>query len=253
MTEKLLAGHLAVVTGAAQGNGKAIAFGLAQAGARVVLADINEGEVLQTKAELEASGANVWAFQWDVTDPARARAVAEQVGDVAGDVSILVNNAGVLLRSLLGSPGDAEAWHRTLAVNVDGPFFAVTAFLDQLKRRRGCIINVASIQSYVASIRNAVGYTASKGAIMQLTKALAFELAPFGVRVNAVAPGFIETPMNQASRDDPERMAQVIGHIPMQRIGQPHDLAGPTVFLASELAAYVTGIVLPVDGGFLIV
>lgn len=249
----VLAGQRALVTGAAQGNGRAIAVGLAKAGAEVVLADINEVELAVAKAEIQSFGGSARTVVWDVADPARGSEVADEVAQVAGDVSVLVNNAGILLRAPLESPDCLNSWKKTFGVNVDGQFHAARAFLDQLKRRKGCIINIASVQSYVASLKNAVPYIASKGAIVQLTKALAFELAPFGVRVNAIAPGFIETAMNEGLVGDPERMAHVLAHIPMGRSGLPQDLAGPAVFLASGLAAYVTGAVLPVDGGFLIV
>jgi NAD(P)-dependent dehydrogenase (short-subunit alcohol dehydrogenase family) len=144
-----------------------------------------------------------------------------------------------------------EKWRRLMAVNVDGVLFGVLSFLQQLKRTRGSIINMASIQSMVAAPNDTTAYTTSKGAILQLTKALAVELAPHGIRVNAIAPGFIRTAGTEASRENPTRMAFILGHTPMKRIGEAEDLAGPAVFLASRMSSFVTGVMLPVDGGFL--
>src|SRR5262249_9262065 len=129
--------------------------------------------------------------------------------------------------------------------------YAVTGFLEQLKRTRGSIINLASIQSFAAAPNDTTAYTTSKGAVAMLTKALAVELARYEIRVNAVAPGFIETPQTAISRANPDRMAFVLSHTPMKRVGQASEMSGPVVFLASSLASFVSGVVLPVDGGFL--
>jgi NAD(P)-dependent dehydrogenase (short-subunit alcohol dehydrogenase family) len=144
-----------------------------------------------------------------------------------------------------------QTWRDVMSVNVDGIMHAVTAFLDQLKQTRGNIVNLASIQSFAAAPNDTTAYTTSKGSVAMLTKALAVEFARYEIRVNAIAPGFIETPQTAISRANPDRMAFVLSHTPMKRVGQAKEMAGPVVFLASPLASFVNGTVLPVDGGFL--
>src|SRR5438874_360011 len=130
------------------------------------------------------------------------------------------------------------------------PYNMVTAFLDQLRETKAAIINIGSIQSFVA-LPNSAAYTTSKGGVRLLTKALAIELSPLGIRVNAIGPGFTATPLNAQAREDPAYMANFATRIPLGRIGTPEDIAGPAVFLASDMARYITGITLPVDGGYL--
>jgi NAD(P)-dependent dehydrogenase (short-subunit alcohol dehydrogenase family) len=247
----LLRDRVAVVTGAGQGIGNAIARGLAVAGASVVVADVNQEAAAATARQIEAAGGRAWAMTWDVSDLAAGQAIAAEVLRIAGPASVLVNNAGIHSRSTIDAPEMIEKWRRIMAVNVDGVLFGVMAFLDQLKQTKGSIINMASIQSVIAAPNDTTAYTTSKGAILQLTKALAVELAPSGIRVNAIAPGFVRTPQTEASRDNPTRMAFIIGRTPLKRIGEADELAGPAVFLASPLSSFVTGVMLPVDGGFL--
>jgi NAD(P)-dependent dehydrogenase (short-subunit alcohol dehydrogenase family) len=247
----VLSDRVAVVTGAGQGIGNAIACGLALAGASVVVADISQESAAATASQIEAAGGKAWAMTWDVSNLAAGRAVAAEVLRIAGPASVLVNNAGIHSRSTIDAPEMIERWRRIMAVNVDGVLFGVMAFLEQLKQTKGSIINMASIQSVIAAPNDTTAYTTSKGAILQLTKALAVELAPSGIRVNAIAPGFVRTPQTEASRDNPTRMAFIIGRTPLKRIGEAEELAGPAVFLASSMSSFVTGAMLPVDGGFL--
>ena len=245
-----LAGRLALVTGAGRGNGAAIAAGLARAGAAIVVTDIDSTAANTTRAVIAGDGGAAWSFALDITDAEACRDVAARVAAECGLVSILVNNAGVLLRGRLTEPDAAERWARTLDVNVQEPFNVTMALLPALRQSRGAVINIASIQSFVAPVGSAA-YSVSKGALAQFTRALAAELAEDGVRVNAIAPGIIETPMSAVTRADPDRLAQFLTHVPLRRVGQPAELAGPVVFLASEAASYVTGAILPVDGGYL--
>src|SRR5258708_6006413 len=150
----------------------------------------------------------------------------------------------------LGTGGGVADWDATMAVNLDGPYNMVTAFLAQLKATKGSVINIGSIQSFVA-LPNSAAYTTSKGGVRALTKALAIELSPQGIRVNAIGPGMIATPLNAKARENPNYMKNFEGRIPMGRIGTPEDIAPVAVFLPSDLARYITGVTLPVDGGYL--
>lgn len=247
----LLAGQVAVVTGAGQGMGRECALALAQAGAKVVVADMNLETVTATAEIIERNGGKSWPIAWNVADAKEAEKASAKVAELAGDTSILVNNAGIHRRGLAGAAEHLDTWREVMSVNLDGIMFATTAFLEQLKRTRGCIINFGSLQSYIAQPNDTTAYTTSKGAVLMLTKSLAVELARYGIRVNGVAPGFIETPQTTISRANPERMAFVMSHTPMKRVGRANEMGGPVVFLASPMASFVTGAMLPVDGGFL--
>ncbi len=237
----LLDGKFALVTGGGSGIGEGIAHAFAEHGARVMVTDVNETGAARVAAAIGGDHAVL-----DVADRAACDALAGRVGPI----SILVNNAGIIRRGKLESTTNRSDWDATMAVNLDGPYNMVTAFLDQLKATRGSVINIGSIQSFVA-LPNSAAYTTSKGGVRALTKALAIELSPQGVRVNAIGPGMIATPLNADARQNPDYMANFAQRIPLGRLGEPSDIAGPAVFLASDLARYVTGVTLPVDGGFL--
>lgn len=248
----LLNGRLALITGAGQGNGRALALGLAQAGARVIVTDMNADTVEATAQAVRAAGGEAWAFVLDVTSADACKALAARVGAEIGAVDLLVNNAGIIIREGTASANAEANWKKTFDVNVHGTFNVSHAWLAAIKATKGSIINIASIAAY-AGQGGSLGYSPSKGAIKMFTQSLAAELAPLGVRVNALAPGVIETPMTAATRDNPERLGSFMTRIPMGRVGQPEDLIGPVIFLASDMSRYVTGITLPVDGGFLAV
>jgi NAD(P)-dependent dehydrogenase (short-subunit alcohol dehydrogenase family) len=248
----LLAGKRALVTGAGQGNGRAIALGLAAHGADIVAADIDLAGAERTAADLRGSGGNAFAFRLDVTDAAACRALAQTIARDIGEISILINNAGIIIREGLDSPRAAENWRRVLDVNLTGVFNVTHAFLPALRKTRGAIVNLGSIASFVG-VGDTLGYAPSKGGVKLLTQALARDLARDGIRVNAIAPGVIETAMTDVTRNDPARLAGFIGRTPLGRVGQPEELVGPVVFLVSEMASYVSGVTLPVDGGFLAV
>jgi NAD(P)-dependent dehydrogenase (short-subunit alcohol dehydrogenase family) len=236
-----LDGKLALVTGGGSGIGEGIARAMAEHGAQVIVADVNEAGAVRVAAAIGGTHAVL-----DVSDRAACDALAAQVGPV----SILVNNAGIIRRGKLEAETARADWDGTMAVNLDGPYNMVTAFLEQLKATHGSVINIGSIQSFVA-LPNSAAYTTSKGGVRALTKALAIELSPQGVRVNAIGPGMIATPLNADARQNPDYMANFAQRIPLGRLGEPADIAGPAVFLASDMARYITGVTLPVDGGFL--
>jgi NAD(P)-dependent dehydrogenase (short-subunit alcohol dehydrogenase family) len=247
----LLAGDLAFVTGAGQGNGQAIAIGLARHGATVIATDMDAASAEDTAVAIRASGGEAHAYPLDVTDSAACRALTAETEKAHGPVSILINNAGILVRGLITDDNADEAWRRTMDVNLDGVYAVTKACLNQLKKTKGRIVNIASVQVYVHAPRNSMAYSVSKAGVGLLTKALALELAEDGVRVNALAPGMIATAMSAVTRADPARLANYLKHVPMNRPGEPEELVGPVVFLASEMSSYVTGAILPVDGGYL--
>jgi len=246
----LLHGRLALVTGAGQGNGRAIARGLALAGARVIVTDLNPDTARQVAQEITQAGGTAWAYALNVTDAAACEALATRVLAEVGTVDLLVNNAGIIVREGIDSPNVTANLERTMDVNVLGTFHPTRAWLAALRASRGCIINVGSIASSTG-LAGVVGYSPSKGAVKLMTQALAVELAKDGIRVNAIAPGVIETPMTAATRQAPEKLDKFMARTPMGRVGQAEELIGPVVFLASPMASYITGVTLPVDGGFL--
>jgi NAD(P)-dependent dehydrogenase (short-subunit alcohol dehydrogenase family) len=249
---QLLAGRLALVTGAGQGNGRAIALGLAAHGADVVVTDIDTAAAQQTAADVSARGRRGWFYTLDVTDVDACAALAKSVTDDVGPVAILVNNAGIIIRETIDSARAHDNWRRVLDVNLNGVFNVTHAFLPALRQTHGTVINIGSIASFVG-VADTLGYSPSKGGVKLLTQSLARELARDGIRVNAIAPGVIETAMTKATREDPARLAGFVGRTPLGRVGQPDELVGPVVFLASDMASYVSGVTLPVDGGFLAV
>ena len=243
----LLDGRLALVTGAGSGIGEGIALAMAKAGARVVAVDVDAAAAARTAT---AVGATAASYACDVSDRKAVDALAQSVRRDVGAVSILVNNAGIIRRGTVFDPKARDDWDATLAVNLDGPYLVTTAFLDALKETKGAVVNIGSVQSFVA-LPNSAAYTASKGGVRALTKALAIELSPLGVRVNAIGPGLIATPLNAKARENPNYMKNFESRIPLGRIGTPDDIAPVAVFLASDMARYITGVTLPVDGGFL--
>ncbi|QCI67811.1 SDR family NAD(P)-dependent oxidoreductase [Phreatobacter stygius] len=246
----LLAGRIAIVTGAGQGNGAAIAKGLAREGAVVVATDIAAETAERTAAEIRAAGGRAEAHGLDVADAAASRALAATIGDSLGAISIVVNNAGICPRHQLDSPDLARLWDQAMDINLRGTLNVSLACLDQLKATKGTIVNIASIAAFV-STATSVSYPVSKAGVKALTQSMAHELARDGVRVNAIAPGTIATAMTEATRLNPERSERFLARIPMGRYGEPEELVGPVVFLASSMSSYVTGTTLVVDGGYL--
>ncbi|HEX5211224.1 MAG TPA: SDR family oxidoreductase [Pseudolabrys sp.] len=250
----LLQNHIAAVTGAGSGIGRAIALGYAREGASLAVLDVNGETAEKTAAEIKAAGGKAIALTLDVTDRAACRAVAAEVAAKLGAISILVNNAGIARRNAITADAEAVAkdWHDVIGINLMGAFNVTQAFLDHLRANKGRIVNLGSIQSFV-HIRtpSSVAYTASKHGVLGFTKALAAELGKDGVRVNAIGPGFIETPLNASTRaNHPEYVKVFMDHTPLGRAGKPEDIVGPAIFLASDLSAFVTGTIVMADGGY---
>jgi NAD(P)-dependent dehydrogenase (short-subunit alcohol dehydrogenase family) len=244
-------GRVAIVTGAAQGNGESIAKGLAAHGAVVAVCDVQADAVRRVSGEIVEAGGQAASFVVDVTDRNACNTLAYTVrAQFEAPVAILINNAGIIRRTLPSDESFDDDWDAVLAVNATGSVNMIRAVLGQLKETRGSIVNLASIMA-VAANPGLVAYAASKGAVLQMTKAFAHDLAGDGIRVNAIAPGVIETPMTAATRENPDAIGRFMAHTPMRRPGKPEELVGPVLFLASAMSSYVTGALLPVDGGYL--
>jgi len=244
-----LSGRLAVVTGGGSGLGLAIANGLAQAGARVVINGRNRAKLDAAAAELAKAGHAVGINAFDVTDENAVNSGMAEIERTHGPVDILVNNAAVNNRKPFDEYTLAE-WRALQEANFDGPFLVSRAVVPGMKaRRQGKIINICSLASDIGR-PNIVAYAASKGGLKMMTRALAVELAPHNVQVNGIAPGFFKTEMNTALIGNAEFSAWVAKRTPAGRWGDPPEIAGAAVFLASAAANYVTGHLLYVDGGF---
>ena len=250
----LLQNHVAVVTGAASGIGRAIALGFAREGAQVAVLDVNGEGAAKTAADIGAAGGKAKAFTLDVSDRNACRVIAAGVASRLGQASILVNNAGINRRNAFTSDPDAviKDWQDILAINLNGVFNVTHAFLGALRASKGRIVNIASIQSFThVRTPNSVAYTTSKHGVLGFTRALAAELGKEGVRVNAIGPGLIETPLNAKVRaNNPELVKIFLDHTPLGRAGKPEDIVGPAIFLASDLSSYVTGSIVMADGGY---
>jgi len=241
-----------LVTGAGRGLGAAIAQGFARQGATVIVADVDAALAAASAQAIRAAGGQAADAVLDVTDAAAVRAFAERSATEHGNLDILVNNAGISARAPFDDPSTPKIWERLMSVNLQGTFNVTHAFVEQLKATRGAIVNLCSIVAYGCSISTA-GYVVSKGGVRSFTEVLARDLAPHGVRVNAVAPGLMETEMTAGQRSQTQGTDWYMQRAPMARAGRADEIVGPVLFLASDLASYVNGVVLPVDGGYLAV
>ena len=245
-----LKGQVAIVTGAAQGIGQAIATVLSQEGARLVVSDIREEAAIAAAKQLAATGQETMAVAVNVADDASVKAMVEKVLSSWGKIDILVNNAGITRDALLIRMKEAD-WDAVLDINLKGVFHCTKAVLPAMtKQRSGKIVNIASIVGVMGNAGQA-NYVASKAAVIGLTKTTAREYASRGITVNAVAPGFIETAMTAALSQDVQQ--RLMEQIPLGRLGTPQDVANAVFFLVSDQASYMTGQVLHVNGGMLMV
>jgi NAD(P)-dependent dehydrogenase (short-subunit alcohol dehydrogenase family) len=241
-----LEGRRALVTGASRGLGQAIAIGLAEAGADLVLAARDTEGLSGTGSQIRALGRNAEQIALDQSKPE----AFDDMAAIVGEIDILVNNAGIE-QVCPSDKVSLEIWDRIVDTNLKGAFFVTQAVArGMIERRSGSIINLCSLTSYVG-VPTAVPYGASKSGLLGITRGLAAEWAPFGVRVNAIAPGYFRTAMTEVFYEDEAWSDRMLGKIPMGRFGQGVDLAGAVLFLASNASAYVTGQCIAVDGGFL--
>ena len=231
-----------LVTGGSSGIGAAIAQVFASDGDHVIATGATKEEV--ERAQVQSESTAISFQELDVRDGSAVQACIDEIDSL----DVLVNCAGVIRRNAEHEP---EVFADVIDINLNGSMRVCTAAREKLKQRKGCIINTASMLSFFGG-GLVPGYSASKGGIAQLTKSLAIAYAPDGIRVNAVAPGWIATQLTQALQEDPQRSEAILSRTPLGRWGEPADVAGPVLFLASDAARFVTGVVLPVDGGYLI-
>jgi len=244
---------VAIITGARRGMGRTHALALGKVGAKVVVADISQEDCQKVVEEIKKAGGEAIAVKCDVTKKEEADNMVKAAVDKWGKVDILVNNAGICqFKPFLDLT--EEEWDRTLDINLKGYFFcAQAAAREMVKQKSGIIINIASVAMGQQGIGmpNVAHYCASKGGIAGMTEALAVELAPYNIRVNAISPGMIETPMIDPVKQDPKIMEAMLARVPMRRVGKPEEVSNLVLFLASDQSSYITGSTVVIDGGWL--
>ncbi|MBU4283936.1 MAG: 3-oxoacyl-ACP reductase FabG [Nanoarchaeota archaeon] len=245
-----LKNKVAIVTGSRRGIGKAIVLALAKAGAHVVVSDINLDDCNKVVEEIKAIGKEGLAVKADVSNNEDIKQMVESTVKRFGKIDILVNNAGIYMQKSLTDSTEQD-FDRILDINLKGVFLCSKAVVpEMIKQGKGKIINITSIAGQVG-FANSSAYCASKGAIINITRELALELAQYKINVNAIGPGVIETPMTKNLLEDKATKETLLANIPLNRIGKPEDIANAALFLASNKADYITGITLFVDGGWL--
>ena len=249
----LLKNKVAIITGARQGMGRSHALTLAKAGAKVVVSDILEEDCQKVVNEIEKNGGEAVAVKCDVSKKSEVEEMVKETIKRFGKVDILVNNAGICpFKPFLELT--EEDWDKVLDINLKGYFLcAQTCAKEMVKQKSGVIVNIASIAMGQVGVGfpAITHYCASKGGIVAMTEAMALELAPFNIRVNAIAPGAIDTPMAAATKQDPKTMEGTLSRIPMHRMGKPEEISNAVLFLVSDESSYMTGSTVVVDGGWL--
>jgi len=248
-----LKGKVAVVTGARRGMGRTHALALAKAGAKVAVADISLEECQRVVEEIAKQGGEAMAIKCDVSKKKEVDEMVKKIVKEFGKIDILVNNAGIA-QFVPFLEMTEEEWDRTLDINLKGYFLCAQACVKEMvKQKSGVIVNIASVAmgQQGVGMSNIVHYCASKGGIAGMTEALAVELAPYNIRVNAISPGMIETPMISSIKQDSKTVEAMLAKVPMRRVGKPEEVSNLVLFLASEVSSYMTGSTVIIDGGWL--
>ena len=243
----------AIITGAKGGMGRTHALALSEAGANVVVSDISLKECQNVVKEIEKKGGKAISVECDVTKKSQVEAMIKKTIDSFGKIDILVNNAGIL-QSKPFLELTEEDWDKMMAVNLKGYFLcAQVCAKEMVKQKSGVIINISSIAMGQIGVGfpNLVHYCTTKGGIIAMTEALAVDLAPYNIRVNAVSPGAIDTPMTASTKEDPEAMKGILARTLISRMGKPEEVSSAVLFLASDASSYMTGSTIVVDGGWL--
>ncbi|PIR90072.1 hypothetical protein COU04_00730 [bacterium (Candidatus Gribaldobacteria) CG10_big_fil_rev_8_21_14_0_10_33_41] len=248
-----LTNKVAIITGARRGLGRTHAITLAKAGAKVVVSDISKEDCQKVVEEIKKIKGEAIAVKCDVSNKNEVEEMIKETLKKFGKIDILVNNAGICqFKPFLELT--EEEWDRTLDINLKGYFLcAQTVAKEMAKQKSGVIINIASIAMGQVGIGfpNIVHYCASKGGIIGMTEAMALELAPYNIRVNAISPGMIETPMIDPMKQDPKMTEGILAQVPMHRVGKPEEVSNLVLFLASDESSYMTGSTVVIDGGWL--
>ena len=248
-----LKNKVAIITGARRGMGKSHSLKLAKAGAKVVVSDISEEECQKVVEEIKKEGGEAMAVKCDVTKRGEVENMVRTTVSKWGKVDILVNNAGICEFKPFVNLTE-EDWDRTLNINLKGEFLCAQAVAkEMMKQKSGVIVNIASVAmgQVGMGMPMIVHYCASKGGIVAMTEALAVELAPYNIRINAIAPGAIDTPMAASTKDDPKVLEQTLAMVPMHRLGKAEEVSNLVLFLASDTSSYMTGSTVVIDGGWL--
>ena len=242
-----------IITGARRGMGKSHALLMAKAGAKVVVSDISEEDCKMVVDEIKKNKGEAIAVKCDVTKKEEVDSMVKQTIEKWGRIDILVNNAGIVAFKPFVEITEKE-WDKMLNINLKGQFLcAQAAACEMIKQKSGVIVNIASVEmgQVGAGMPNLSHYCASKGGVVAFTESLAVELAPCNIRVNAISPGAIDTPMVEAAKSDPKLLEQTLAVIPMHRLGKPEEVSNLVLFLASDASSYITGATIIIDGGWM--
>lgn len=246
-----LSNKVAIITGARRGMGRAHALALADKGARVVISDIFLDDCLKVAKKIEKKGGEALAIKCDISKRKEIERMVKETIKRFGRIDILVNNAGILQRKSFLKITEKE-WDKIINVNLKGYFLCSQIVAKEMikQKSRGAIVNIASVAGMIG-FKNLSHYCASKGGVIALTKAMAVELAPYSIRVNAIAPGRINTAMDNTLKKDPQTKEKILNQIPLHRIGDPREVSNLVVFLVSDESSYLTGTTITIDGGWL--
>jgi NAD(P)-dependent dehydrogenase (short-subunit alcohol dehydrogenase family) len=246
-----LDGKTAIITGAGRGIGRALALGLAEAGADVALVARTMDDLERTAAEIRSLGRNAYAYPCDLTRTSELESTFSAIVSQAGKIDVLINNAGMNIRTPALDVTEDE-WEKIMQTNLKSAFFLSQLAARHMKEKGGgTIVNIASVSGHMA-LRTGIVYASTKAAMIQMTKNMALEWATYGIRINAIGPWYFRTPLSEKLLDDPSFLQAVLARTPMKRVGELPELVGPALFLASDASSYMTGQTLFVDGGMTI-